>query len=227
MTKSSVLRAGLVAVLLSTTSAAFAADIVEPVVYTPIFTWTGFYVGIVGGYNWGRVHADFEHSDFDGHHHANGGLIGGTAGYNYQFDNNVVLGLETDLAWSGNRGDTDGCRDGNFDCDSKNGWLGTTRARLGYAYDRFLPYVTAGAAYGHVRFSTFDHNDESRVSDSDTRFGWAAGTGLEYAFTDQLTGKVEYMYTDLGRHDFRGHEDDNARVRWTANSIRFGLNYKF
>lgn len=226
MTKGSILRAGLVAALLSTTSAAFAADIVEPVVYTPIFTWTGFYVGIVGGYNWGRTHFDARDYDTTVHHHANGGLIGGTAGYNYQFENNVVLGLETDLAWSGARGGTD-CPNDRFSCDSKNTWLGTTRVRLGYAYDRFLPYVTAGAAYGHVNASTFDRVDETRVGGSDTRFGWAAGAGLEYAFTDQLTGKVEYMYTDLGKRDVTLHSDNVAQVRWTANSIRIGLNYKF
>lgn len=222
MTISSILRAGIAAALLSTTSAAFAADIVEEPVVVPVFTWTGFYVGIVGGYNWGKAHWDDR--VISERFNANGGNIGGTVGYNYQFDNSVVLGLETDLAWSGAKGDID-CPAPNFTCETKNRWIGTLRPRLGYAFDRFLPYVTAGAAYGNVRLSVHDEVTGNTISDSSTRFGWAAGVGAEYAFTDQITAKVEYLHVDLGRHDFG--LDMPVRAKWRADGIRVGLNYKF
>lgn len=221
-----IIRAGAVAALLCTTSAVFAADVVvpeEPI--TPIFTWTGFYLGIVGGYNWGKTDWTFD-NDNTANHRANGGTIGGTIGYNYQFYNNVVLGLETDLAWSGAKGGTD-CPNPEFSCDSKTTWLGTLRPRLGYAYDRFLPYVTAGAAYGRVEISTLYKPDDDRVSSSSTRFGWAAGVGLEYAFTDQITAKIEYLHTDLGNDDFTVSGDTALRAKWRADGVRVGLNYKF
>jgi outer membrane immunogenic protein len=221
LTISSILRAGIAAGLLSTTSAAFAADIVEEPVVVPVFTWTGFYVGIVGGYNWGKTHWDDKY--VSERFHTNGGNIGGTVGYNFQFDNNVVLGLETDLVWSGAKGDFR-CA-GNATCESKNRWIGTLRPRLGYAFDRFLPYVTAGAAYGNVKPSVHIENTGDTFSDSSTRFGWAAGVGAEYAFTDQITGKIEYLHTDLGRHDF--DLDTTVRAKWRADGIRVGLNYKF
>lgn len=226
MTKGSVLRAGLVAVLLSTTHAVFAADIVEPVPYTPVFTWTGFYVGIVGGYNWGKTDWTFTDFNSGADHTTNGGLIGGTLGYNYQFYNNVVLGLETDLAWSGAKGDID-CPNPDFSCRSKATWIGTLRPRLGYAFDRFLPYVTAGAAYGNVDVSTEWKATGESVGSSNTRFGWAAGAGAEYAFTDQITAKIEYMHTDLGNHDFTVTGDEPVRAKWRADGVRVGFNYKF
>lgn len=224
MTKGSVIRAGIVAVLLSTTNAAFAADFIpeEPAPVVPIFTWTGFYLGVVGGYNWGKTHWDDEvgFGRFD----ANGGTVGGTIGYNYQFYNNVVLGLETDLSWSGAKGDI-GCPSPDFSCETKGRWIGTLRPRLGYAFDRFLPYVTAGAAYGSVRALVHDNVSGNSFSDSNTRFGWTAGVGVEYAFTDQITAKVEYLHTDLGNDDFE--LDVPARIKWRADGIRVGLNYKF
>lgn len=225
MTKGSVIRAGIVAVLLSTTNAAFAADFIvpeEPVV-VPVFTWTGFYLGIVGGYDWGKTRWDIEGTEF-ARFDSNGGTVGGTIGYNYQFYNNVVLGLETDLAWSGAKGDFD-CLVG-VNCESKNRWIGTLRPRLGYAFDRFLPYVTAGAAYGSVRLRVRDDVNDDTFTDSNTRFGWAAGVGVEYAFTNQFTGKLEYMHTDLGNDDYQ-LGDTTVRAKWRGDGIRVGFNYKF
>lgn len=227
MTKSSVFRAGIVAAFLSTTGTAFAADVIvpeEPIPVTPIFTWTGFYLGIVGGYNWGKTDWTIDNIDvarFD----ANGGNIGGTVGYNYQFANNVVLGLETDLAWSGAKDDIR-CFGVDVSCETQSQWIGTLRPRLGYAFDRFLPYITGGAAYGNVKLSAHDDVTGDTFSDSSTRFGWAAGVGVEYAFTDQFTAKLEYMHTDLGRDDYL-IDDLPVRAKWSANGVRVGLNYRF
>src|SRR5262245_24672691 len=100
-------------------------------VYSPYYNWTGFYLGINGGGGWGS-------STWDGvgNFGVSGGLIGVTGGYNYQF-NQFVLGGEADIDWSGIKGSTAVC----FNvCETKNSWLGTARIRLGYAFDRFMPF---------------------------------------------------------------------------------------
>ena len=117
-----------------------------PVYVTPVYNWTGPYVGIQGGYGWGT--SDYS-APFAGSSTPKGGLVGGTLGYNWQMGQ-AVFGLETDLAWSGIRGDTT-CAVATT-CETRNNWLGTTRARLGFAADRFMPYVTGGAAYGGVNY---------------------------------------------------------------------------
>ncbi len=222
--------AAMVAALLSTGSVAYAADVVAPeepapIAATPIFSWTGAYVGIVGGYNWGKTDWTYNATGLTADHNSNGGNIGGTVGYNYQFPNNVVLGLEGDISWSGAKGSTD-CPNPAFSCESKEKWFGTVRPRLGYAYDRFLPYVTGGVAFGNVEISTVDATG-NRVSDSQTRAGWAAGVGLEYAFTDQFTAKVEYLHMDLGKDDYTVDAGNVVNAKWKSDGVRIGFNYKF
>lgn len=110
--------------------------------YNPIYTWTGFYVGINGGGGWGSSQWDAVNS-FD----LSGGLIGGTVGYNWQFGQ-VVVGAEGDIDWSGIKGTTTVLCPGG--CETRNKWLATVRGRVGFAFDRFLPYFTGGLALGDI-----------------------------------------------------------------------------
>ncbi len=98
--------------------------------------WTGFYAGINGGGGWGgsEFSARFSTDFFD----TSGGLVGGTIGYNWQM-NQFVFGLEGDIDWSNIRGSA-ACV--GTTCEARNDWLSTVRGRFGYAFDRFLPYVT-------------------------------------------------------------------------------------
>ena len=75
-------------------------------------------------------------------------MVGGTAGYNLQFGS-AVFGLEGDFDWSDIKGSTTANCATN--CETTNTWFGTARGRIGYAFDRFLPYFTAGAAFGDVK----------------------------------------------------------------------------
>ena len=116
---------------------ATAADLprYQPVapVYNPVYYWTGFYIGINGGGGWGESQWDGINK-FD----LSGGLIGGTIGYNWQVGQ-IVVGAEGDIDWSGVKGTTTAlCAAG---CETRNKWLATVRGRLGYAFDRFLPYA--------------------------------------------------------------------------------------
>ncbi|HMJ45430.1 MAG TPA: outer membrane protein [Pseudolabrys sp.] len=199
-------------------ASASAADIQRampakaPVYVAPIYNWTGFYVGINGGGGWG--HSDFS-APFTGSSNMSGGLVGGTFGYNWQM-NQVVLGLETDIDWSNIRGSS-ACGFG-FSCETKNTWLGTFRGRLGYAADRFMPYVTGGLAYGGVKTSVAGFGDSST-----SKAGWTLGGGVEFAIAGPWTAKVEYLYVDLGRTSSVLGSDASFRT----NIVRAGLNYRF
>lgn len=181
------------------------------------FDWTGFYGGINGGWAWGD--STFDIAGARTNTKPDGGLLGGTIGYNYQWGPNV-FGVESDLDWANVRGSAP-CVTGV--CETKNSWLGTTRLRLGYAVDRFMPYVTGGAAYGNIKA-----NVPGVGSDSSTKLGWTVGGGAEYAFTPNWSIKAEYLYVDLGKIDCAVCGGGlPTSVKFNENIVRGGVNYKF
>jgi outer membrane immunogenic protein len=190
------------------------AAVVAP---APIFNWSGFYVGINGGYAWGK--SEFEYPGIaTGGFKTDGWLIGGTIGANYQVGQSV-FGLEADLDWTDINGSTP-CIAGT--CETSLSWLGTVRGRLGYAVDRFMPYVTGGVAFGEVNAGV------SGASAKDTRVGWTAGLGAEYAFTPNMSWKTEYLYVDLGKFDCNiSCGAPSADVSFKSHIVRTGLNFRF
>jgi opacity protein-like surface antigen len=168
---------------------------------------------------------------FEPEHHAaaatgsfgvNGAFVGGTLGYNVQ-TGGVVFGFEADAVWSAMKGSsTVNCAAG---CETRNNWLGTVRGRIGYAFDRFLPYVTGGMAAGDIKATT-----PGLAGATSTRIGWTAGGGIEYAFVNKWSVKTEYLYADLGKFDCGASCSalpPPTEVSFNAHLIRFGLNYKF
>src|SRR5690348_8542618 len=105
------------------------------------FSWTGFYLGLNGGYGFGR--GEFTGGLPSGGFDAGGGLFGATIGYNWQ-TGPLVFGLEGDIDWSGMKGS--GTCGVATACDVRSDYLSTIRGRLGYAIDRWMPYITGGAA---------------------------------------------------------------------------------
>jgi outer membrane immunogenic protein len=186
-------------------------------VVAPLYNWTGFYFGINGGGAFGT-----STWDRTGSRNVSGGLVGATAGYNYQFGQ-VVAGVEGDIDWSDINGTgTTACPLG---CKTSNTWLSTVRGRLGYAADRFMPFVTGGAAFGNIRAST-----PGFATTTQTNTGWTIGGGLEAALAPNWTAKVEYLYVDLGNFNCglncgAGLVTDN--VSFKTNLLRAGVNYKF
>jgi outer membrane immunogenic protein len=213
--------------LVALTGAAVAADLARPqpvpyypkaAVFAPPYSWTGFYVGINGGGAFGS-----SNWDSTGSRNISGGLVGGTVGYNYQFGQ-VVTGLEGDIDWADINGSTtNACPPG---CKTSDTWLATARGRLGYAADRFMPFVTAGAAFGDIRASA-----PGFASSSATKTGWTVGGGLEAALTTNWTAKVEYLYVDLGSFNCglvcSAGASATDKVSFNANLLRAGVNYKF
>lgn len=208
----------------------FAADVPMPIykgpapVYeAPAFSWSGFYLGINGGYGFGK--SDWSSGATSGSLDPQGALIGATLGYNWQIGS-WVLGAEGDIdaAWI-NASTTSGtglCA-GAPGCDTHNTWLGTARARVGYAWNHFLPYLTGGGAVGTIKMSP-----STGGSEIDTKLGWAAGAGLEYAYDRSWSMKLEYLYTDLGTATCSASSCGvDTDVSYKANLVRAGLNYRF
>lgn len=200
--------------------AAFGADLPfrkgPPLPPPPLFTWTGIHIGFNHGFGGGVLDANVGlASPFFGFgtltqtgNRASGFFVGGEVGYDHQFDNNVVLGIETDGQWSDIKASHQATTGAGFlgipgfgYSDIQNGleWFGTTRVRAGYAFGRVLPYITGGVAYGEIQANGTQIMGGSLTygSTRDVRVGWAAGAGLDYALTEQLSARVEYLYLQL------------------------------
>jgi len=203
---------------------AVAADLPRPGRYPPppmappvmLYTWTGLYVGVNGGGAWGTSSWDSTDS-----FKTTGALVGGTIGYNYQAGL-AVWGLEGDLDWTNIKGSTNTlCPLG---CETSNTWLATIRGRLGYAGNRWMPYITGGAAFGDIRAST-----PGFVGNSATNVGWTIGGGVEFALAGNWTAKAEYLYVDLGNFNcgLSCGVATTDNVQFTTNIVRGGINYRF
>lgn len=226
------------AALAALSTASLAADLpsrkgppIAPM-YVPAFSWTGFYVGIQGGYTFGRSSGTISQpigTPLIGYgYDLNGGMIGGHVGYNYQFSPNFVAGLEGDLEWADLKDSTTSVALNAFH-RTKIDWQGSIRGRLGVAFDRLMIYATGGVAFADIKrtagtlvpAATLVTNDETAV-------GWTLGAGAEYAFTNNITGRVEYRYTDYGRDSSSNlvtNTRDSNKVH--THAVRAGLSYKF
>ena len=190
----------------------------------PADDWSGFYLGIHGGYGFGETEVSIPGVPFATNYDIDGWLAGVQAGYNFQ-SGMWLFGVEADIAYSSIDGSyTD---PGNFaqtittDID----WLATIRARAGLHYNQFMPYITGGVAFADV-----DHTmTPAGLATSDTLVGWTVGGGVEAMFNPNWTAKIEYLYVDLEDVGFTfgaaapspGTFDDDFHV------IRAGLNYHF
>src|SRR6185312_7753145 len=126
------------------------------------YNWSGLYVGAVVGYGFGSSTWSPSGLSIS----PKGMMYGATLGYNWQMGS-FVYGLEGDYSISSVKGSV-ACL--AFSCETSNTSLGTVRGRIGYAMDRFLPYFTAGAAFGNIKASTTAGN-----GDSASKIGWALG----------------------------------------------------
>lgn len=180
----------------------------------PVFTWTGFHIGYNRGYGGSVYEANVGLANpllggtstrtFD---QASGWFVGGQIGYDYQFVNGAVLGVETDLQWSDIKSSHQATTAASnpllttySDTSQSLAWFGTTRARLGYSYGRLLPYVTGGVAYGETSATGTQFLAAGLVttgSARSTNVGWAAGAGLGIALSGNLSARVEYLYLQL------------------------------
>jgi outer membrane immunogenic protein len=191
-----------------------------PTYYEAPYSWTGFYLGINGGAGWGQTNWSNSFGTADGD--VSGGLVGGTVGFNYQMGG-LVVGLEGDIDWSDIRGSTSTgiCAGGS--CETRNSWLSTARGRIGYAFDRVMPYVTGGAAFGDIKATP-----AGLGSTTTTKTGWTVGGGAEFAIAGPWTAKVEYLYVDLGKGSCDvGVCGIPTDVDFKTHLVRAGINFRF
>jgi outer membrane immunogenic protein len=182
----------------------------------------GIYAGINGGYSFGR----FTSGGGSYFGNTSGGLVGGTIGYNYQ-SGQLVAGLEGDLDWS-NLGGNGSPR---FGVASSGTVTGTTsvRARFGYAMDRALLFVTGGYAGGWIRGKANDAVSFPNLYLSQSNYlnGYALGAGMEYAITNSISVKAEYLFNSLPSQTFFGGTVDKTGVGVNFSTLRAGVNYHF
>lgn len=218
-----------------------AADIIEPTVYD----WTGPYIGLQGGYAWGENDVSFEQElaqaaargdpvvlepSEDGSIEIDGFVGGLHAGYNIQSDS-FVFGLEGDVEYADLSGKTDILQEADDEAPVGEirqdiDWLASLRLRAGVAMDRALFYATGGLAVGGVDMKIIDSQDDEVADGSTTAWGWTIGGGLEYAFTDELSARVEYRYTELEDTDVSG-EGATADFENSFHAVRGGLSWHF
>lgn len=254
--------------LIGSTLAAGAADLprrtaapIAPIAAVPVFTWTGFYVGANVGYAFdadtrattvgtpgflGLVPAGIVPGELDTGD--DGFTGGGQIGFNYQFGA-LVAGIEADLQFLDSNKSTAFTGAAvlgtqlTTQAESDIDYLGTVRGRLGFAFDRLLVYATGGLAYGDVssRAGVTGVQAPALVwtgRSSEVQFGWTVGGGIEYAVTNNLTLKAEYLYYDLGDQTVRTIPNAaaaavvpgvayDARFETSGQIARVGLNYKF
>jgi outer membrane immunogenic protein len=234
---------GVAAAALVTTSAS-AADLPGRVIkggIAPLATcfWAGPYVGAHAGYTWAQgeskggsrptvgpvvggqdVPVKFEHSKITG---------GGYAGYNFCATPNFVVGVEGDFTKYGHNDEFSSIVGGRgygkgFDAN----WGGSLRLRAGLPFDRFLVYGTVGLAGVNQKAYSYTKDIASGLnvdgfSKSKFALGYVVGVGGEYAFTQNIVGRVEYLYTDTGRFSL----GNGNRVDSSFHTIRAGVAYKF
>jgi outer membrane immunogenic protein len=195
-----------------------------PVAFAP-YNWTGFYIGLNGGYGTGDTTGRLLSLFPDGNHNVDGGMFGAQIGFNYQMSN-VVLGVEADWDWADING-SESALGGVLTEKATVKDLGTLRARLGYAWDRVLLYGTGGFAWSRHA------SDEQKVlflqiADTQSLTGYALGLGVEYGITQNLSAKAEYLYVHLDPTDF--HQPIctvNCSLGADVNVFRLGLNWRF
>jgi outer membrane immunogenic protein len=196
-----------------------------PVYVPPAFRWTGFYVGLQGGYMWGDADHSFNDATLGGTSDQDGWIGGGHLGYNWQ-TGPWVLGLEADIEG----GDVGGSYANLFSAGSYDvNWMGSLRGRVGFAADRTLFYTTAGWAFADVDAAgvTLTHAGAG----SDTVNGWTLGAGVEHAFTNNFTMRFEYRYTDFGDTSVRLTDGLGGVVTMPVevdtHALRVGASWKF
>ncbi len=202
------------------------------------WNWEGLYGGWVAGYgsgesrNWVSANANDAHGWAS--NNADGVMLGGTVGYNWQYKPNWVLGVEADLSWANMEGTQHlSINDGH---EWSGGWDGfaTMRGRAGYAFGRTLVYGTGGMALLHTNEVIVGNTAAETNFNQGWHVGYVIGAGVEHMITNKLSVKAEYLHAGgfpewsgdtgiAGDHNGQTWKHDEGNI----DIVRAGLNYKF
>jgi outer membrane immunogenic protein len=234
--------ASIALVALGAGSSALAADMAvrAPIIPpAPVFSWTGFYVGVQIGGAWAHDNASIENPgipvaiflpftvDMDGV------IGGGHIGYNWQVGQ-WVFGVEGSVdAANLKKSFVVGvcplfCGNATTETDIQ----GSFRGRIGVAFDRALFYATGGVAIANIT-NTYDTTQFGGgfASIEDTHVGWTVGGGIAYAVTNNWSVRAEYRYSDFGdfidKSNIAFFPATNLNRHLTQNQVQGGISYKF
>ena len=223
--------------LLGAPAAAVAADIpVRPAVakapppVTVLFDWSGFYIGADAGKL--RSRGALLASTVIANPDPEGTVLGGHIGYRHQYPSGVLLGLEAD-AWrdSGKEAiDPYSGAPGQGGLDLK--WGASGRAQAGYGYGPLLIYATGGVAYisydGCAVHNVLAPCMPGSAYGGDS-WGWVAGAGLAFAFTNNLSARIEYLVADYGQEAVStpGIAGGRTLIDIKTRTVRGGISWKF
>jgi outer membrane immunogenic protein len=234
-------RLGAAALALSATVVAGAAGAAPA-------TWTGFYVGAVGSYAGGNTTAAFSAPTSSPDIRSwkaldmglSGGMLGLTLGYNFDKQNNFMMGLEGDISWGKISGtgymDPCSCSPGYVPYPTTGEfhqtYFGTLRARLGWENMAFnmpsLLYLTGGLAFSDGTRQIANTYRPHWTPAVQSHVGWTFGGGVETKFNDRWSWKAELLYADLGTQHYQSTDSTVITdVHLTDTLFRFGINKHF
>jgi outer membrane immunogenic protein len=208
-----------------------------------VFSWTGYHLGVSGGYGGGSVGylsnvyafgaPTIALSGVSSSYGTSGFEVGVQSGALWQLPNNIVVGYESDFSYADVSSNNSGSW-GGLGLNSNLRWFGTERARFGYAFGRFLPYITGGLAYGQLHTNGVANVGGFLFPTSTSKWqaGWTVGAGVEYALLDNISVKAEYLYSSLQGTNGNGVAFPNAYRTFVGNGFdthmaRVGVNYQF
>ena len=216
-----------------------------PPIVAPIYDWSGFYIGLNGGGGWS--HKCWDVTNFrtpvapfrEGCHDASGGVAGGQLGYRWQASN-WVFGVEAQGDWA----DLTGSNVSNFiaawNNNSKIDSFGLFTGQVGYAWNSVLWYVKGGAAVTHDKYrGTVTATGVQFDSASETRWGGAVGTGIEFGFAPNWSVALEYDHLFMGNHNLTftsagvlagipaGNVFRTDNIRQDVDLVTVRVNYRF
>jgi outer membrane immunogenic protein len=239
MKKVLLVSASLIA--LSATAPAFAADLAArpytkapPPMVAAIYDWSGFYIGVNGG--WGSSHNSWDSvAPFavgpEGSHDATGGTVGGQVGYRWQAGT-WVFGLEAQGNWADFSGSNVSTLFPGFVNTSKIDAFGLFTGQVGYAFNNALLYVKGGAAVtSNKNYINTAAGARFGTASDDTIWGGTIGAGLEYAFAPNWSAAIEYdhlfMQDRTVNFTSAGALVGSDRIRQDVDLVTVRLNYKF
>jgi outer membrane immunogenic protein len=207
--------AALSALLVGLSVGAQAADLgpapapiykAPPVIAPPPFSWTGFYIGGNAGAGWnnGSVSDTLLGETWSANNNATF-VGGGQVGANYEFGGGFVVGVEGDFDWFANNNNSVTVLGTTVQGSNDGRWLTTLTGRFGYAVDRVLFYGKGGGAWvgsNNLTVTNLATGSSVSFSNNNTNTGWTAGAGIEWAFTNNWTARLEYDYVGLDNASF-------------------------
>jgi high affinity Mn2+ porin len=222
--------AALASGVLALPGAGFAADLpLKAPVLHAVYDWTGLYIGAHAGFTRGTSSATLTDPTVATDNHVFNGMTGGVqAGYNWRLSSGLLLGVEGDISFPNylpSNHVVSSAATALSSAEERWDYVASLRARLGYTTGAFLFYATGGAAFAGERFLAMPTGgNEEKVLN--TRFGWTAGGGVEYAFAPHWSARLEYLYSKFENANVTFPSGAQYSSSMDFQSLRIGLNRK-